>query len=53
MGGVNGQGQAEGQVLVDFLVAGNADLIDVLQLEDDPLRLLLGQPLVETQQGGP
>ena len=53
VGGVTAQGQAEGQVLVEFLVAGNADLIDVLQLEDDPLRLLLGQPFVEMQQGGP
>ena len=51
--GVDGQGQAEGQVLVDGLVAGHADGVDALQLEDGPLRLLLGQPVVETQQGGP
>ena len=51
--GVDRQGQAEGQVLVDGLVAGHADGIDVLQLEDGPLCLLLGQPVVETQQGVP
>ena len=51
--GAYGQGQAEGQVLVDGLVAGHADGVDVLQLEDGPLDLLLGQPVVETQQGGP
>ena len=51
--GVDGQGQAEGQVLVDGLVAGHTHGVDVLHLEDDPRRLLLGQPLVETQQGGP
>ena len=38
---------------MDGLVAGHADGVDVLQLEDGPLRLLLGQPVVETQQGGP
>ncbi len=53
VGGVNGQGQAERQVLVELLVAGDADLVDVLQFEDDSLRLFLGQPFVETQQGGP
>ena len=45
--GGDGQGQPEGQVLVDLLVAGDADLVDVLQIEDSPLRLLLGQPVVE------
>ena len=53
MGGVDGKGQPEGQVLVGFLVAGDADLVDVLQVENDPVSLLPGQPLVETQQGGP
>ena len=52
-GPIHGQGHPVGQVLVDRLVAGHAGGIDVLQLEDDPVGLGLGQPLVETQQGGP
>ena len=51
--GVDVQGQAEGQVLVGLLVESHADGVDVLQLEDGPLRLLLSEPVVETQQGGP
>ena len=51
--GIDGEGQAEGQVLMDFLVAGNSDGVDVLQLEDGPVGLFLGQPVVKTQQGGP
>ena len=46
--GVDGQGQSEGQVLVDSLVAAHTDGVDVLQLEDSPFRLFLGQPFVET-----
>ena len=52
-GPVNGQGQPVGQVLMDGLVAGHAGGVDVLQLEDDPLGLGFGEPVVETQQGGP
>ena len=52
-GPVHGQGHTVGQVLVDRLVAGHAGGVDVLQLEDDPVGLGLGEPLIETQQGGP
>ncbi len=50
---VHGQGHPVGQVLVDGLVAGHAGGVDVLQIEDDPVRLRLGQPLVEPQQRPP
>ena len=46
--GVDGQGQAEGQVLVNCLVAGDADGVYVLQVEDGPFCLLFGQPVIET-----
>ena len=52
-GTVDGQGHPEGQVLVDRLVAGHAGGVDVLQLEDNPVRLGLGEPLVEAQEGSP
>ena len=38
---------------MDFLVAGDADLVDVFQVEYDPFRLLLAQPPVETSTGRP
>ena len=50
---VHGQGHSVGKVLVDDLVAGHAGGVDVFQLEDDPARLALGQPIVKTKQGGP
>ena len=50
---IHRQGHAVGQVLVDGLVACHAGGVQVLQFEDDPVRLLLRHPLVETQQSGP
>ena len=52
-GPVHGQGHSVGQVLVDPLVADHPGGVDVLQLEDDPVRLGLGEPLVEAEQGSP
>src|SRR5439155_27231087 len=42
---------AVGQVLVDELVAGQADGFDVLELENDAGRLVVGHPGVEARQG--
>ena len=47
---LNRQRHAVGQVLVDSLVAQHARLINVVQVEDDPLRLVSGHPLVEPHQ---
>ena len=47
---VDGHGHAVGQILVDGPVACHARGVDVLQIEDDPFRLLLRDPLVEPQQ---
>ena len=52
-GGVDGQGHPEGQILMGRLVAGHAGGVDVLQLEDNPVGLDLGEPLVEAEQGSP
>ena len=51
-GPIDVQGHPEGQVLVNGLVAGHAHGVDVLQLEDDPVGLSHGEPLVEAQEGG-
>ena len=50
---VDAERHAVGQVLVNGLVASHAGGVDPLQLEDDPLGLLLRHPLVEPQQGAP
>ena len=47
---VDGQGHAQREVLVDGLVAREAGLVEVLQVEDDALRLVLGHPLVEAHE---
>ena len=49
-GDVHGHVHAVGEVLVDGLVAGHAHGVHVLQVEDDPLGLLVGHPFVEPQQ---
>ena len=49
-GDVHGHIHSVGEVLVDGLVAGHAHGVHMLQIEDDPLGLLLGHPLVEPQQ---
>ena len=51
--GVNDEGHAVGQVLVDPLVAGHAGSVDVLQLKDGALGLLIRHPLVEAEQRAP
>ena len=51
-GAIDVQGHPEGQILVDRLVAGHAYGVDVLQLEDNPVGLSHGEPLVEAQEGG-
>ena len=48
---VNGQGHTVGQVLVDQLVAGDAGLADVFEVEDHAVGLVLGHPLVEPHEG--
>ena len=47
---VDGQRHAVGEVGVDRRVAREAGRVDVLEVEDDALRLVPGQPLVEAQQ---
>ena len=47
---VDGEGHAVGEVLVDGLVAREAGGVEVLQVEDDALRLVLGHPLVEAHE---
>ena len=47
---VDGERHAVGEVGVDRLVAREAGGVDVLEVEDDALRLVLGHPLVEAQQ---
>ena len=49
---VDGEGHTVRQVLVDGLVAGQAGGVDVLQIEDDPLRLVIGHPRIETLERG-
>ena len=47
---VDGEGHAVGEVLVDGLVAREAGGVEVLEVEDDALRLVLGHPLVEAHE---
>ena len=47
---VDGERHAVGEVGVDRLVAREAGRVDMLEVEDDALRLVLGHPLVEAQQ---
>ena len=42
-----------GQVFVNLLVASHAETFKVLEIEDDPISLLLGHPLVEAQKSSP
>ena len=49
-GDVHGHVHAVGEVLVDGLVTGHAHGVHVLQVEDDPLGLLVCHPFVEPQQ---
>ena len=45
---VDGERHTVRQVLVDSLVACQAGGINPLQVEDDPLRLIVGHPRIET-----
>ena len=47
---VDGEGHAVREVLVDGLVAREAGRVEVLEVEDDALRLVLGHPLVEAHE---
>ena len=46
------EGHAVGEVFVDALVAAQAGLVDLAEVEDNPLGLVFGHPLVEAQEGG-
>ena len=45
---VDGEGHAVRQVLVDSLIASQPSGINVLQIEDGPLRLVVGHPRIQT-----
>ena len=49
---LDGERHAVGEVRVDLAVPREARGVDVAQVEDDALRVVLGHPLVEAQQGG-
>ena len=52
-GTINGQRHPVSQVPVNCPVPRHARRVDVLELEDHPLGLRLGHPLVQAQQGSP